>query len=161
MPWEFVRESILCAFEIEGGDLLFLPLLLFSQNHLLGQRRTGAKAGLPPKLCGAVMPANGHVTIYGDLQQQEVMGPQLAKVEFCLGRQGKVGGGQARKKRQVSGRSVGRGLAPAAVGSSEPAFPMCAAQGSATAFCVTSVSTKRGSLGAHKRRLWFWHHCPC
>lgn len=98
VPWEFVRESILCAFEIEGGDLLFLPLLLFSQNHLLGQRHTGAKARLPPKLCGAVMPANGHVSIYGDLSNRRWWALSLPRWSFAWAGKGRREVGRLERK---------------------------------------------------------------
>lgn len=89
MPWGFVRESILCASEIEGGVLLFLPLLLFSQNHLLEQRHTGAKAGLPPKLRGAVVPANGHVSICGDLSNRRWWALNLPRWRFAWAGKGR------------------------------------------------------------------------
>lgn len=42
------------------------------------------------------------------------MAPQLAKMDLCLGKQGKVGGGNTRKKRKLLDKIVGRGLAAAA-----------------------------------------------
>lgn len=40
-------------------------------------------------------------------------GPSV-RVDLCLGKQGKVGGGKTRKKRKVLDKIVGRGLATAA-----------------------------------------------
>lgn len=40
--------------------------------------------------------------------------PQLAKVDLCLGKQGKMEDGSTRKKRKLLEKIVGRGLAAAA-----------------------------------------------
>lgn len=101
VSWEVVRENILCASEIEGGELLFIPFLFFLQNCLVGQRHTGAKAV-------SEWPCQH---LWRSQQQQD---PQLANADLCLGKQGKVGGGNARKKRKVLDKIVGRGLAAAA-----------------------------------------------
>lgn len=89
--------------ELEGGDLLFIPFLFFLRNPLVGQRHTGVKA-VSEWPCQHLWRS----------QQQQVIAPQLGKVDLCLGKQGKVGGGNTRKKRKLLDKTVGRDFATAA-----------------------------------------------
>lgn len=103
VSWEVIRESILGASELKGGDLLFINFLFFLENSWVGQRHAGEKA-VSERPCQH----------FWRSQHQQVMAPQLAKVDLCLGKQGKVGGGNIRKKRKLLDKIVGRGLATAA-----------------------------------------------
>lgn len=80
-------------------------------HHLLGQR---SKSQAPPQAVWGCRVSRWLCQHLWGPQLQEVMGPQLAKVELCWGRQGKLGDGYARKERKVLERSVGRSLASAA-----------------------------------------------
>lgn len=79
-----VCQSILCASEIEGGDLLFLPLLLLFAKSFSMTGKQEQKLGCPQAVwgCNASEWVCQHLW---SLQQEDV--------EFCLGRQGKVGDG--------------------------------------------------------------------
>lgn len=146
VSWEVVRENILCAYELEGGDFLFILFLFFLRNPLVGQRYTGATA-VSEWPCQPLWRS----------QQQQMMALQLAKVDLCMGKQGKVGGGNTRKKRKLLDKIVGMGLATAAewAVANVPSQPKDLLQ-----HCVSPLWAPRGALWVH-RRLWFWQLCLC
>lgn len=101
MLLEVVRESILCASELEGGDLLFYSFsLLFVKSF----GRTEAHRS---KSCQCMAMSAFMEISAGD-------GPSACQDGPLLGQARESGGGNTRKKRKLLDKIVGRGLAAAA-----------------------------------------------